>query len=119
MFRATTLLSALVIALAFGDALAAPASPIHEPSVNTLPFTTQFRNGTAKNIVAADRARIAQIKKTGAERLAAKEAASPAKRASYSFTVTNAAVSSFGKPSCLPTEPDFTSGNLPCQRWRW
>jgi len=92
MFRSSTFFSTLLLALLFNEALAAPSAPIRGPSVATLPITTQFRNGTAKAIVEADRARIAQIKKDGAARLLAKEAATPEKRASYSFTVTNAAV---------------------------
>jgi hypothetical protein len=94
MVRTNYLIFAFIPILSWGDVLAAPPPLIREPSINSLPFTTRrFYNDTVKNIVAADRARIAQIKQDCAQRLAAGEPVSPFKRASYSFTVTNAAVS--------------------------
>ena len=91
MFPASSLLSLVVAALALSGASGASVGR----KVEGLAFTRVRSNSTLSmhDIVASDRARIAHFKEDSAARMAAKEAPSAKKRASYSFSVTNAAVS--------------------------
>ncbi|EPQ53054.1 family A1 protease [Gloeophyllum trabeum ATCC 11539] len=79
MFRYSALLSLLVLAI---GAVASPIAVDNTPKV-TIAIASKFNSTGPVNIVAADRARIAHLKN---------KAGSGAKRASYSFDITNTAV---------------------------
>ncbi|EIN04506.1 aspartic proteinase [Punctularia strigosozonata HHB-11173 SS5] len=87
MFRSSALLSLLLLAI---GGYATPV--VREPSPVKLPFAVRFNNGTngALNIIEADRARINLIKEQGAA--LAEKHENVHKRASYSVSVTNEAV---------------------------
>jgi len=98
MFRFTALLSLLFIALG------AMASPVPSPRTATMPIGRRFKtnsNGIAK-ILENDRARIAHIKSL------TKDKATSSKRAEYSFSVTNGAVSYYATVGVGSPATDYT-----------